>query len=453
MNILLAHFRVGETDGVSLEMEKWKKIFEKMGHKCFFLSGTEDYGDFCIPEMSLHNDYFKMEETLSYRNLSDLTCESLKEMIEDESKKIEKPLLKILKKSKIDLIVPNNIFSLGVGLAVAKGFYEATKKQGIKVLCHNHDFFWERPHLENPTCDFVRDLQKTIFPPSDKYYNHVVINKIAQEQLKLKRNIDSYVIPNIFDFDRETWKLDEYNHDLRKELNIAENDIVFLQATRIADRKAIELAIKVIGKIKDKREQLEGKLYNGKVFSKESKIHFIMPGLVETDKQYKNFLDSYAESKGIDIIWCNEMMNTFRVIKNGKKLYSLWDFYVISDFITYPSIIEGWGNQFLEGVFAKKPILIFEYPVYITDIQPYNFRVISLGKEYQKRDYKNGQKYARVEDEITEKAVDEVINILKNRNKYEDEVEENFKIGKKYFSYEALEEDLRIIINKIKTEG
>ncbi len=34
MNIALTHFRVGETDGVSLEMDKWKIVLEKWGIVC-----------------------------------------------------------------------------------------------------------------------------------------------------------------------------------------------------------------------------------------------------------------------------------------------------------------------------------------------------------------------------------------------------------------------------------
>ena len=35
MNIAMIHYRVGETDGVSLEMDKWKKVLEKNGHRVY----------------------------------------------------------------------------------------------------------------------------------------------------------------------------------------------------------------------------------------------------------------------------------------------------------------------------------------------------------------------------------------------------------------------------------
>ena len=31
--IALCHFRVGETDGVSLEMGKWRQVLERLGHE------------------------------------------------------------------------------------------------------------------------------------------------------------------------------------------------------------------------------------------------------------------------------------------------------------------------------------------------------------------------------------------------------------------------------------
>ena len=38
-NIAMVHFQVGEMDGVSLEMEKWKLTFEQMGHTVTFVAG------------------------------------------------------------------------------------------------------------------------------------------------------------------------------------------------------------------------------------------------------------------------------------------------------------------------------------------------------------------------------------------------------------------------------
>lgn len=68
------------------------------------------------------------------------------------------------------------------------------------------------------------------------------------------------------------------------------------------------------------------------------------------------------------------------------KTYSLWDSYVFADLVTYPSLWEGWGNQFLEALRARLPVLLFEYPVYQADLKSKGFHLISLGGEIAGRD-------------------------------------------------------------------
>ena len=53
-NIAICHFRAGLTDGVSLEIDKWKKACEEMGHKVFLVAGeAPDIESAIIPELYL----------------------------------------------------------------------------------------------------------------------------------------------------------------------------------------------------------------------------------------------------------------------------------------------------------------------------------------------------------------------------------------------------------------
>ena len=119
----------------------------------------------------------------------------------------------------------------------------------------------------------------------------------------------------------------------------------------------------------------------------------------------------------------------------------MWDFYAIADFITYPSVLEGFGNQFLEAIFSKTPILIFEYPVYKKDIAPLGFEIVSLGN---KAELKNG--LYKVNQDTIIKAKDQILEILFDTHKASESVQKNFELGRKYFSYDMLEEKLRYLI-------
>ncbi|MGB6370077.1 MAG: glycosyltransferase family 4 protein [Atribacterota bacterium] len=447
MNIALCHYRVGETDGVSLEMDKWKKVLENMGHKVYFIAGSTGTSDgYIIPEMNYRfKEDLKIERN-AYLKLEDYQDEDeLIGAIRKQTLKIGEGLKKFLIENKIDLIVPNNILSIGRSIPTAMAFTNVIKELGIRCIGHHHDFYWERDNFSQPTCNFVRKVLEEYYPPKDDLISHVVINSIVQKELKARRNLDSIIIPNVFDFNEKLWDVDDYNIDFREKLGIKDNDILMLQATRVTNRKAIELAIDVVGEMQkeENRKILEGaKLYNGQSFKGNSRIVLVLVGMIETADDYIERLKTKAEESNVELLFVNNLVEHSRCVKNDNKIYSLWDTYVFADIITYPSIQEGWGNQFLEGLFAKKPMLVFEYDVYKEDINRKGFKVISLGDKYEFDKYG----LAKVSEGAITRAAGECIKLLTDKDYREKMVEENFQSGRKYFSYESLEEKLKIII-------
>ncbi len=447
MNIALCHYRVGETDGVSLEMDKWKKVLENMGHKVYFIAGSTGTSDgYVIPEMHYRfKEDLKIERN-AYLKLEDYQDEDeLIRAIRKQAFKIEKALKKILIENKIDLIIPNNILSIGRSIPTAMAFTNVIKELGIRCIGHHHDFYWERKSFSHPTCNFVHKALEEYYPPKDDLISHVVINSIVQKELKARRNLDSVVIPNVFDFDEKLWNVDDYNKDFREKLDIKDNDILMLQATRVTNRKAIELAIDVVGEMqkKENRKILEkAVLYNGQSFKGDSRIILVLAGMVETADDYVERLKIRAKESNVELLFVNNLVEHSRCVKNNDKIYSLWDTYVFADIITYPSIQEGWGNQVLEGLFAKKPMLVFEYDVYKEDIKEKGFKVISLGDKYELDKYG----LAKVSEGVVKRAAGECIKLLIDKDYRKKMVEENFRLGSEFLSLESLEKKLKSIV-------
>jgi glycosyltransferase involved in cell wall biosynthesis len=447
MNIALCHYRVGETDGVSLEMDKWKKILENMGHKVYYIAGSTGTSDgYVIPEMNYRFEEDLKIERNAYLKLEDYQDEDeLIRVIKKQTLKIEESLKKFLIENKIDLIVPNNILSIGRSIPTAMAFVKVIKELGIRSIGHHHDFYWERDNFSQPTCNFVRKVLEEYYPPKDDLISHVVINSIMQKELKMRRSLDSVVIPNVFDFDEKLWNVDDYNKDFREKLGIRDNDILMLQATRVTNRKAIELAIDVVGEMQkeENRKILEETiLYNRQSFKEDSRIVLVLAGMIETSDDYVERLKTRAEENKVELLFVNSLVEHSRCVKHDNKVYSLWDTYVFADIVTYPSIQEGWGNQFLEGLFAKKPMLVFEYDVYKEDIKEKGFKVISLGDKYELDKYG----LAKVDKKIIKRAAGECIKLLIDKDCREKMVEENFQLGREYFSLESLEEKLKSIV-------
>ena len=445
MKIALCHFRVGETDGVSLEMDKWKLELENLGHNVIYLAGSKGKSNATIiPSLHYNHPLNNKIVSNSYNQLTDYeTEEELKTEIFEFAKIIENELIKFINDNGIDLIIPNNILSLGWGLSAGIGFSKAIKKTNIKTLCHHHDFHWERELYSNPKAKFIKEILNKYFPPKASNICHICINNIAKNELQKRCEISAKVIPNVFDFSmKESFEKDEFNKDLRSKMGILENDIVFLQATRVVERKAIELAIDVIKEFQDNRQSFVGKqLYSGNTFTENNKIYLVLAGEVESDDYYQKLLN-YAKTKKVNIININSFISHQRNNQNTNKIYSLWDAYSIADIITYPSILEGWGNQFLECLVAKKPVIIYEYPVYITDIKQFSFNIISLGDNYKK----TSNDLIKVKEIIVKNTYRKILLYLFDKNFRDIKLNENFLIGKKNLSIESLKNKLSKII-------
>lgn len=443
-NIGLCHFRVGETDGVSLEMDKWKVVLEKLGHQVTYIAGSKGSLNNVeiIQELHYNNANNKIIVDNAYVKFRSFANEkAFKIAIENDAKAIEDKLLKIIKKNAIAVLIVNNIFSLGWNLSAGIGFFNAIKKASVKCICHHHDFYWERERYSEPTFSFISEYLKEYFPPRHAKIEHVVINSIARNELFKRKNIESKVVPNVFDFDN-VWQVDDFNFNFRASFGIKEKDLIILQATRIVKRKGIELALDFVSELNSNRHKLFGKkLYNNRLFDEDSKIVFLMVGLNEDNTYFEKIIE-YAHEKNVEIKWVNKNIGHDRSQTDNVKTYSLWDAYAHCDMVTYTSLLEGWGNQLIEALVAKKIIVGFQYPVFVKDIRPLDFNIIDLGNKHT---IKNSG-LVEVSKSIISNAVDEAYKLILNEQEYKKNVSENYAIGKQNLSLGTLEVLLKSII-------
>ena len=100
----------------------------------------------------------------------------------------------------------------------------------------------------------------------------------------------------------------------------------------------------------------------------------------------------------------------------------------MGDFITYPSIYEGFGNALLEAFFFRKPVLVNRYSIFITDIEPRGFEVITM----------NGY--------LTNSVVAHVRRVIHDSQYRETMVQHNYELSRAFFSYTVLRRKLRALI-------
>jgi len=179
---------------------------------------------------------------------------------------------------------------------------------------------------------------------------------------------------------------------------------MILQPTFIIPRKGIEHAIQLVEELKDPRCKL--------VISHEAESE----GL-----EYAGWLRDDARAKGVDLRIVNAGISDPMRRDNADSRISLWDVYPHADFITYPSLYEGFGNAFLEAVYFKKPLLINRYATFVRDIEPKGFDLIVM------------------DGYLTRKTVAQVKAVLTSPERRNKMVNTNYEVATRHYSYAVLQ--------------
>lgn len=448
-NIGIFHYIAGFTDGVSLEMEKWQRVLEAMGHRVFVCAGEIGAGTgTVIAELYHHRPDVRLLNYNTFRAMRDLpTVEDYRAELYRLSAAIEAQLLAFVDEKQIDYLIVENIWSVAANPAAAIALANLVHQRNLPALAHHHDFYFERPN-DLLTNSAALELADRYLPPRHPQIQHVVINSLAQKKLRERKGIAATVVPNVFDFDAPAWQLDEYNRDLRARIGLHPNDLLILQATRLVTRKGIELALDFVATLNTpaRRARLaQAGLYDGRDFTPESRIVLVLPGYALDDRtgRYKHLLIERAQQLGIEARFIEDLIGQKREVRQGQKIYALWDTYVHADFVTYPSLWEGWGNQLLEALRARLPVLIFEYPVYQADIKDKGLRLVSLGNTLAGRDEYN---LVSVSPEVLARAADQAVDYLTDAHLRRTTVEHNYTIAKQNYSLPALQAHLHRLI-------
>ncbi|OQX85728.1 hypothetical protein B6D60_07365 [candidate division KSB1 bacterium 4484_87] len=425
MNIGIIIGRFGDIDGVSLETQKWIDVLQRFGHKIFVLSGTfskrsiNDIHHTVYPPLAFSSPECEWEQKRAFFFPDDEPDELL-EHLERTSDAIAIEIFKWIMKNRIDVILPENASALPCHLSMGIGIRKVVEHTGIKTVCHDHDFSWERDDRYHSKHEEINEIVRKTFPLRMPHVRHAVINSHSKYYLGQNYQIDSIVVPNVMDFSQPYGQPDEYNSDMLEQFGLKKDDIPLLQVTRIVKRKGIEIAIDLIDSLDDK------------------KVKLIVTGSYADDERlgyYRQLLDIIDKRNLQDrVIFGRRRIHTYRgTSKSGEKIYSISDAYATATACTYFSLYEGFGNAFVECVAAKKPIFVNNYkPVYWPEIGSKGFKTVMI------------------EDGIlTEDAIREIDKIIHDPKLAREIAEYNFELGKKYFSYEVLEQKLFYLFSSL----
>lgn len=407
--------RFAGTDGVTLESSKWAEILKACGHDYYWFAGELDRSPkrcFLVPEAHFkHEQNQWIDEKIFGRKTR---TPAVTDMIHTLKSLLKTKLREFIDTFAIDLLIVENALTIPMHVPLGIAITEVIVETGIPTIAHHHDFYWERTRfLVNAAGDYLR----MAFPPNLHNIEHVVINSSAQEELALRTGISSMIIPNILDFENPPVIDEQKNRTIRESIGLAPDDIMILQPTRIVQRKGIEHAIELVKALDNPRYKL--------VISHEAG---------DEGFEYVEWLIEDAKRHGVNLVIVqlrfDDPWNPKDESFSGQPdHFTLLDIYPHADFITYPSLYEGFGNAFLEAVYFRKPMLINRYAIFIRDIEPKGFDLVTM------------------DGFLPQKAVRKVREVLESPERREAMVEKNYNIARKYYSYDVLRKRLSTLIN------
>lgn len=193
--ITFVSFRLGGSDGVSIEADKWMSALRARGHRVTSVAGDGE-ADVLLPGLAIGAQVAP-------------TTPELRRALKDA-----------------DLVVVENLASLPLNVGARDVLYEVLENR--PALFHHHDLPWQRPHLAH--FEGPRDGPR---------WRHVTINEQSRRELG-ERGIEATTIMNTFDCEPPRGRRDS----TRLNLDVS-TEVLVAMPSRALPRKNIEGALEL----------------------------------------------------------------------------------------------------------------------------------------------------------------------------------------------------------------
>lgn len=408
-NIGFVSTRFAGSDGVSLESAKWAQILWDHQHVSYWYAGKLDRDpavSMLVPEAYFYdrdNVWINEQAFGTRRRPAELTRK-----VYEVAERLKETLYQFVEKFSIDILIVENALTIPMHIPLGVALTHFIAETEIPTIAHHHDFHWERSRF---SVNSVSDFLSMAFPPSLPSILHVTINSFAQQNLSWRQGCSSVLVPNVLNFEEpppeELW-----HTDFRERIGLEPDDILVLQPTRVVPRKGIEHSIALLSQLKNPKCKL--------IVSHESG---------DEGLEYRDALLELAEQSGVDMRFVQTHVTPHGTFgANDSSALSLAEAYAQADLITYPSLYEGFGNALLEAFYFRKPVLVNRYSIFIADIEPKGFKVITM------------------DGFLTRRVIDEVRRVITDQEYRREMVDYNYELSKAFFSYSVLRRKLRSLI-------
>ncbi len=462
LNYGMVHSQVGFSDGVSIVMAQIESIMLKEleipKSNIYYLVGKAKNPSPYIRQKRVFWHKTKTNNVVN-KHFKEGFGGALSEKIETKIRIAKQDLKKFINEKKIDVLIvhnsshPVNFIS---SIAISRYYRDQINKgkKTPKYILWWHDSHLERKRYANPAKDikkyllegvpgryveYIVFINKQQFHNAQKYFlelderspglygillhNHAVVYNTATAFINTVEDLNNVKYTERVERFLEEFKISE----LLKKNRLKLDDIQFcLQHTRIVPRKRIDFALEwsyeLFSKLKEKKMRkgfvffISG--HHGDEFSNYRKE------LIKLNKQ----LSKKYNTKKFFLVFAEDYKSKVSFEEIPLIIRKL------GGIGTYFSEIEGFGNNLLELLAGGVIPAVYTYPVFISDIAKYKFKVIGLDKF-----------------EVTSKSINDMVKVIKSDRIKKQWADKNLEILRKKFSHEIISPKLKRAIIRRRT--
>ena len=452
LNYAMIHSRFGMPDGVSIVMKQIESVMiselEIPKENISYLVGKSGKKAKNIVVNKMLFDSTSLNRLLQ-KNYKTGFGGNISERLEKAIWEVQKIIQEFIEKKKIDVIIAHNTchpVNFVLSVALSRYYRDAflNNKKTPKYLLWWHDSHLERDHFASPAPDVERYLLQGIpgpfteyiffinsmqFREADKYFdklekvlpgyhsmisrNNDVIYNTTNTFIESYKDLSSDKLADRAEKFIEDYQLSDY---LKQREATLKNTIFCLQHTRIVDRKRIDFALRYVFEL---LKVMNARRKKGN----QKSIYFFISGNDAKD-------GTKAKVKRMHKKLCKEYGTDRVFLEFAEEYYKKTDimfeeypriFAKLGGFSTYFSEIEGFGNNLLEILASGLIPVLYTYPVFVSDIEQYGFKVVTLDKF-----------------EVNDASIKEMIEILNSSRKRKIWVNKNLEILRQHFAHEII---------------
>jgi glycosyltransferase involved in cell wall biosynthesis len=419
-NIAVIASRLNCVDAISVESQKWIDKYVKLGYNVHLIAGKfgepTELPHFELPEMDYKHPEVRGIKRIMFSSKLDKQGKKAADILFNNLiKRIKGPLKNYLVQNKIEILSIEDVLASMKNLPLNIATSQIVKELNIPTISRYHYLPWDNPYFTR--FDNFPKIMSNI-PPKEKNIVHITNTESAKQKLNEKVKVISKIIPNTMDIDK-LQKCDDYNHDFRKSFGIRDDQLIFLQPTRVKRNKFVERSIKLVAEIND--------------IMKKDNVLIITGSPVYSRGNYFEEIVKKMNKQGVNIIFANDRIFLARHQNPEQKFYSIHDAYIHADIILYPNTGDAFGNPIIEAVAYKKPLVVNSFPN-LKGFVDKGFRFVTMDQ--------------KVDNEV----VSDTYELIADKDKAKDIIENNFKLLQEHYSSDTLDDNLIPILNGFDEE-